>query len=112
MDWRLTLTSLALALAPGLSGAAGEPEDPRDFIEFGHKYASDCTRHRAEMRLVENTHETRTIEVVLWRYLGDTRSQGRSVKQLAPGADPEPLGCTAANGLERRWEIERIEFVP
>lgn len=111
MDWRIRLTLLALALTPGLPVAAGEAEDPRAFIEFGHEYASACTRHRAEMRLVANTHESRAIEIVLWRYLGDTRSQGRSVKTLAPGADPEPLGCTKANGLERRWEIERIEFV-
>ncbi|ROO37810.1 hypothetical protein SAHL_01015 [Salinisphaera orenii YIM 95161] len=83
----------------------------RDHLEFSNQFASECMYHRAELRRIANTHPQRTIRVTLVSYLGKTRSQGESVKRLAPGADPAPLGCDASSGLERRWEIVDAEYV-
>ena len=95
--------------------AAGRRESggdaARDHLEFSNQFASECMYHRAELRRIANTHPQRVIRVTLVSYLGQTRSQGESVKRLAPGADPAPLGCDASSGLERRWEIVDAEYV-
>lgn len=90
---------------------ATDSNDPRDYLEFSTVLTADCMLHRAQLRRIANTHPTRAIRVVLWNYTGKTRSQGSSEKILPPASEPQALGCDGTSSLERRWEIERAEFV-
>lgn len=98
----------SLILAPCLAVGAGSA---RDFIKLEHVFSADCMMHSARLVTIRNTHMSKSIRVVLYRYTGETRSQGRSVKLLRAHDEPRALGCDATSGLDRRWVIQSADFV-
>ncbi len=103
--------ALALLLALAGAAAAAAEEDAARFVQFVEEPAGHCVLRGGQQMLVRNTHPTRTIKVWLDRYHGGTGTGDRSRSELAPGAEPEALGCTRNNQAPQEWRIVRVVFV-
>lgn len=106
----LLAASLSAGTALGCDRGAAE-RYARDYIEYSDRYTAACAIQRGLLRLIENTHPTKSIAVTLQGYFGKTRMQWRVERRLEPGAEPQPLACTASSGAPRHWEIISAEFV-
>jgi hypothetical protein len=86
-------------------------EDPRQYVQFVEEFAGNCVSRQGVQILVKNKHPTRKLRVWLDRYHMGKPTADRSRSDLAPGAEPEPLGCsTNANGPQD-WRIVRAAFI-
>ena len=104
------LTSLLSAVLLG-TAAAQPAEDPARFVQFVEEHAGQCVTRGGVQILVKNSHPTRTVKVWLDRYHGGSGTGDRSRTELAPGAEPEALGCSRNNAVPQEWRLVRAEFV-
>jgi hypothetical protein len=101
---------LALLLL-GASGASRADEDAARYVEFVQDFAGNCVARNGVEILVRNTHTTRKLRVWLDRYHMGVGTGDRSRSELAPGAPPEPLGCSRTTSGAQEWRIVRAQFV-
>ncbi len=107
----------AAALAAGLlalhafPSARAADDDPRRYVEFVTEPTGNCVLRNGVQIQVRNTHPTRKIRVWLDRYHMNVGTGDRSRSELAPGAAPEPLGCSRSPDGPQEWRIVRVIFV-
>ncbi len=102
----LLLHGLLLAAAP-----ARAEDDAAKYVAFVEEHAATCVQRNATQIQVRSTHPTRRIKVWLDRYHMGVGTGDRSRSELAPGADPEPLGCSRSATGTQEWRIVRAIFV-
>lgn len=107
------LVALLCAAIPLLAAvpARAQGEDPRQFVQFVEDFAGVCTARQGVQLLVKNTHPSRTVRVWLDRYHMGQGTGDRSKSDLAPGAEPEALGCSRTLTGAQEWRIARVIFV-
>lgn len=100
----------ALALAAAL-GPARADDDPAAFVRFVEEPTGACVARDGVQILLKNAHPTRKLRVWLDRYQSGVGTGDRSRAELAPGAEPEPLGCSRNLGGPQEWRLARAVFV-
>jgi hypothetical protein len=106
--WRVWLFAAALA---GLAPAVHADEDARASVQIVEDLSGTCSARNAKLLLVKNTHPTRKLRVWLDRYHMGHGTGDRSRSDLAPGAAPEPLGCSRTTDGPQEWRIVRAVFI-
>ncbi len=104
---------LCAALGP-VAAAAAPPaadDDPKQFVLFVEEFAGSCVARNGVQVLVKNTHPKRTLRLWLDRYHMGSGTGDRSRTDLAPGADPEALGCSRSLSGPQEWRVVRAAFV-
>ncbi|WP_298829139.1 hypothetical protein [uncultured Piscinibacter sp.] len=91
--------------------AAHAQDDPAKYLKFVEEHAANCVMRNATQIQVKNTHPTRRIRVWLDRYHMGVGTGDRSRSELAPGAEPEPLGCSRSDAGTQEWRVVRAQFV-
>ena len=86
-------------------------EDALKFVQFVEEFAGTCVARNGVQILVKNTHPTRRLRVWLDRYHMGVGTGDRSRSELAPGAEPEPLGCSRSLTGAQEWRVARAVFV-
>lgn len=102
---RLLLLALLLA-----AGARAE-DDAAKYLQFVEENTGSCVQRNGVQILVRNTHPTRRIKVWLDRYQAGVGTGDRSRSELAPGAEPEALGCSCGDAGKQEWRVVRAVFV-
>ncbi len=102
------LPTLLLLLA---TAHARAEDDPAKYVAFVEEYAATCVQRNATQIQVRSTHPTRKIKVWLDRYHMNVGTGDRSRSELAPGAEPEPLGCSRSATGKQEWRIVRAIFI-
>jgi len=102
----LLLPGLLLAAAP-----ARAEDDAAKYVAFVEEHAATCVQRNATQIQVRSTHPTRKIKVWLDRYHMGVGTGDRSRSELAPGGEPEPLGCSRSTTGKQEWRIVRAIFV-
>lgn len=108
---RMLYGAAAIAAAAGTPALRAEEPDARQFVQFVEDFTGNCVARNAVQVLVKNTHPTRTLRVWLDRYHMGTGTGDRSRSDLAPGAEPEPLGCSRSLTGPQEWRVVRAAFV-
>ena len=107
----LNLTRLSVILCLLLCGPARADEDAASFVQFSQEPTATCVSRNGQQILVKNSHPTRKLRVWLDRMHMGVGTGDRSRSDLAPGAEPEPLGCSRnLNGLQE-WRVVRVVFI-
>jgi len=104
------------ALAAVMLGAAGAAsaqadEDAARYVEFVQEPGATCVSRNGVQILVKSTHPTRTLRVWLDRLHMGVGTGDRSRSDLAPGAEPEALGCSRSLSGPQEWRVVRAVFV-
>lgn len=102
---------LALVLVLGAGHAARAEEEARDFVEFTQDFTAACVARQGVQILVKSSHPRRTLRVWLDRYHMGVGTGDRSRSDLAPGAEPQPLGCSRSTTGVQEWRLVRAAFV-
>ena len=106
--WHACLIAAALA---ALAPMARADEDARASVQIVEDLSGTCSARNAKLLLVRNTHPTRKLRVWLDRYHMGHGTGDRSRSELAPGAPPEPLGCSRSTDGPQEWRIVRAVFI-
>jgi hypothetical protein len=107
---RHAIATLAVALPPILA-AAQEAQDPAGFVEFVKDFDANCVRWEGHLIMIRSTHPTRRIKVTLERQFMGKPTGDRSRSELAPGGEPDRLGCSQLQVGTQEWKITRVEFL-
>lgn len=108
---RMRRMGLCGALACMLCGAVRADEDATRYVQFVEEPSATCVARNGVQILVKNTHPTRKLRVWLDRFHMGVGTGDRSRSELAPGAEPEPLGCSRSLTGVQEWRIARAMFV-
>jgi hypothetical protein len=103
--------ALSLMLALACAAPVAAEEDAARFVQFVEEPAGQCVVRGGLQMLVRNTHPKRTVKVWLDRYHGGIGTGDRSRSELAPGAEPEALGCTRNNQSPQEWRVVKAQFI-
>lgn len=106
--WRAPVLIVALGVAA--LGARAE-EDAREYVEFTQDFTATCVARQGVQIQVKNRHPTRKLRVWLDRYHMGVGTGDRSRSDLAPGGEPEPLGCSRSTSGVQEWRIVRARFI-
>jgi hypothetical protein len=107
----LNFARLSFYLCLLLSGPARADEDARLYVQFSQEPTATCVSRNGQQILVKNSHPTRKLRVWLDRMHMGVGTGDRSRSDLAPGAEPEPLGCSRnLNGVQE-WRVVRVVFI-
>lgn len=102
----------AILLAALLATSTAQAEDePAKYVQFVEDNAASCVQRNGVQIQVRSTHPSRRIKVWLDRYHMGVGTGDRSRSELAPGAEPEPLGCSRSDTGKQEWRIVRATFV-
>ncbi len=115
---RIGGTAAALARALGVAMALGasshafaQDDDARRYIVFVEEFAGTCTARNGVQILVKSSHPTRKLRVWLDRYYMNVGTGDRSRTDLAPGGEPDALGCSRSLDGVQEWRIVRAQFI-
>ncbi len=101
-----------LCAAALLAGAvARADDDPVTYLRFVEEPTSTCVQRNGVQIQIRSTHATRRIRVWLDRYHMGKGTGDRSRSDLAPGAEPEALGCSRSDYGAQEWRIVRAQFL-
>ena len=100
---------LAWALVTG--GSARADEEAHDYVEFVQDFTASCVARQGVQILVKSRHPKRTVRVWLDRFHMGVGTGDRSRSDLAPGAEPEALGCSRSTTGAQEWRLVRASFV-
>jgi hypothetical protein len=111
-----TLRSAAVAALWALAAFHGVPavaadDDPKQYVQFVEEFAGNCVTRQGVQILVKSTHPSRKLRVWLDRYHMGKPTADRSRTDLAPGAEPEPLGCSTNANSPQDWRVVRATFI-
>ncbi|MGA0609027.1 hypothetical protein [Caldimonas sp. KR1-144] len=101
---------LVVALVTPPAGAA-DTDDAARYVQFVQDFSGNCTARNGVQILVKNAHPNRPIRVWLDRYHMGRGTGDRSRSDLAPGGEPEPLGCSRSDYGAQEWRVVRAVFV-
>jgi hypothetical protein len=94
-----------------LGGPARADEDAAQYVQFSQEPTATCVSRNGQQILVKNSHPSRKLRVWLDRMHMGVGTGDRSRSDLAPGAEPEPLGCSRnLNGVQE-WRVARVMFI-
>jgi len=94
-----------------LCGLAHADEDAVRFVQFVQEPTATCVARNGQQIQVKNTHPTRSLRVWLDRMHMGVGTGDRSRSDLAPGGEPEPLGCSRnLNGVQE-WRVARVIYI-
>ena len=110
MSCKTPLKAALLSLALATAGAQAA-DDPAAFVAFVQEPGATCVARSGLQVLVRNTHPTRTLRVWLDRFHMGVATADRSRSDLAPGAEPEPLGCSRTDSGAQEWRVVRVIWV-
>lgn len=102
---------LPAVLLLGAAPPRAADEDPARYVHFVEEPAGECVARNGLQILVKNEHPTRRLRVWLDRYQAGVGTGDRSRTELAPGAPPEPLGCSRNSAGTQEWRLARAAFV-
>ena len=102
---------LTLALCLLMVGATRSEDDAAAYVQFVEEPAGNCVARNGLQILVKNTHPTRRLRVWLDRFVMGTGTGDRSRSELAPGAEPEALGCSRNLNGAQEWRVARAIFI-
>lgn len=112
------LASLLMVLpaahaAEPVATAASMPTDdsPAAFITFVLETTSNCMLSNGQQVQMRSTHPSRRIRVWLDRFQRGTGTGDRSRTDLAPGAEPDPLGCSRSAAGVQEWRVVRAVWL-
>lgn len=109
------MAALACAVAAGLASVAGhaaaQDDDARRHVVFVEEFAGSCTARQGVQILVKSNHPTRKLRVWLDRFHMNVGTGDRSRSDLAPGGEPEPLGCSRSLTGVQEWRIVKAQFI-
>ncbi len=111
MRGRLSAGFVAAALALAAAAASAEADDAIAYVAFVEEPAATCVARNGMQVLVRNTHPARTLRVWLDRFHMGVGTGDRSRSELAPGAEPEALGCSRSLSGPQEWRVVRAVFV-
>ena len=100
-----------LLLALAFAAARADDEDAASFVRFVQEPAASCVERGGLQVLVKNTHPRRRVRVWLDRIYMGQGTGDRSRSELAPGAEPEPLGCSRNLNGTQEWRVVRAQFL-
>ncbi|GAP33566.1 hypothetical protein [Piscinibacter sakaiensis] len=111
-----TAASAAPGAAPSpvaeIAAPTPDGEDALRYIAFVEEPTAGCVARMGRQVQVRSTHPTRTLRVWLDRVHMGVGTGDRSRSDLAPGAAPEPLGCSRTSSGDQSWRIVRAVFLP
>lgn len=113
----LATVALLGALLAGQSPAeaqatAPEAADATSYVQFPEDFAATCVSRNGVQIQVKSTHPTRTLRVYLDRFYRGVWTGDRSRSELAPGTEPQPLGCSITlDGGKQEWRLVRATFI-
>jgi hypothetical protein len=93
------------------AAAARGEDDPTKYVQFVEEHAANCVQRNGTQIQVRSTHPSRKIKVWFDRYHMGVGTGDRSRSELAPGAEPEPLGCSRSDTGKQEWRVVRAAFV-
>jgi hypothetical protein len=106
---KATRSSVILCLL--LHGLARADGDAAQYVQFSQEPTATCVARNGQQILVKNSHPTRKLRVWLDRMHMGVGTGDRSRSDLAPGGEPEPLGCSRnLNGIQE-WRVARVVFI-
>lgn len=106
---KLARSSAMLCLL--LCGLARADEDALRYVQFVQEPTATCVARNGQQIQVKNTHPTRSLRVWLDRMHMGVGTGDRSRSDLAPGGEPEPLGCSRnLNGVQE-WRVARVMYI-
>ena len=101
-----------LLLQPGVSlYAQATDQDPGQFIEFVDDFEPTCVAREGVMIMVRSKHPDRPIRVWLERWHMGVNTGDRGKSDLAPGGEPEKLGCSRTLNGRQEWRVVRAQFI-
>lgn len=104
--WRRLLLPALLAALPAVA-----QDDAQRYVRFVEEPAGECVNRNGVQILVKNEHPTRRLRVWLDRFQAGIGTGDRSRSDLAPGAPPEPLGCSRNLAGAQEWRLARAMFL-
>ena len=107
---RLLPALLLCALLP-IAAPARADDDAATYVAFVEEHAASCVQRNGTQIQVRSTHPTRRIKVWLDRFHMGVGTGDRSRSELAPGAEPQPLGCSRSATGAQEWRIVRAVFL-
>lgn len=107
--WQLSWSSVLLCLL--LCGTARADEDAAQYVQFVQEPTATCVSRNGQQILVKNSHPTRKLRVWLDRVHMGVGTGDRSRSDLAPGGEPEPLGCSRSLSGPQEWRVARAVFI-
>jgi hypothetical protein len=104
--------AIGALVLPAVAWAEADEQDPRAFVQLVEDLSGNCSARNSKQVVVHSTHPTRRIRVWLDRYVMDVGTGDRSRSELAPGGEPEPLGCARTlEGARQEWRVVRAAFI-
>jgi len=98
-------------LAGVASPLRAQDDDASRYVVFVEEFAGHCTARNGVQLLVKNSHPSRKLRVWLDRFHMNVGTGDRSRSDLAPGAEPEALGCSRSLTGAQEWRIVRAQFI-
>jgi hypothetical protein len=92
-------------------GAISTEQDPSSYVSFSQDFVGSCVSRNGVQIQVRNTHPTRKLRVWLDRIHMGVGTGDRSRSDLAPGSEPEPLGCSRSLSGPQEWRVVRAAFL-
>lgn len=119
MRWMLcgvlaTAAVLAGPAARAVDAAAATQAAPGEaaaYVQFVEDFAATCVARNGVQIQVKSTHPSRKIRVWLDRMQMGVGTGDRSRTELAPAAEPEPLGCSRTLTGTQEWRLVRAQFI-
>lgn len=105
------IAALCAAMMLATAARAGGEEDAAASVSFTQDFTALCGSRSGVQILVRNTHPTRSVRVWLDRIHMGIGTGDRSRSDLAPGAEPEPLGCSRSLTGPQEWRVVRAVFL-
>lgn len=106
------VAALGFAVVAGFSShAAAQDDDARRYIVFVEEFAGHCTARNGVQILVKSSHPSRKVKVWLDRFYMNVGTGDRSRSELAPGGEPEALGCSRSLNGVQEWRIVKAQFI-
>ncbi|MGY6217281.1 hypothetical protein ACW73L_19180 [Methylolobus aquaticus] len=110
---RGTSLGLVAMLTGSLAACGGQADDGAlEAVEWLKLEDAHCQARDGEMLAVHSTHPDRTVVIWLDRVYMGVKTGDRGRHELAPGASPLELGCSATDGGSQRWELVDTKFAP
>lgn len=107
---RSALATLAVAAMPVVA-ATGTDDAAAAHVQFVEDFVATCVQRNGVQIQVRNTHPSRSIRIWLDRVQMGVGTGDRSRTDLAPAAEPEPLGCSRTLTGTQEWRLVRAQFI-
>ena len=85
-------------------------EKPADYLEFVQEFTGTCVARQGVQILIRSRHPTRRLRVWLDRFHMGVGTGDRSRTDLAPGGEPEALGCSRSLTGAQEWRVVRADL--